>query len=204
MKKAQPINPECGTRLKSAIKYAKITQNTLAEDTFVSQQTISKIVNGKAPLTLENAHLFAKRLGVRWQYLACQDGFMTDTERRKQIISLNVDIKEECFALISALGYEIIDMEEKSDGSRESMHRPYKDIRINVDASEDEILSIARVTTPVRVYRIKSPDGRIGEIEWDDFIKLWHDIEDYTRFKCETHFERYRFERYANRKDRGF
>lgn len=204
MRKAHEINPECGKRLKEAIKYAKITQTTLAEDVYMTQQTISKIINGKAPLTLDNAQRFANRLGVRWQYLVCQDGFMTNAHRHKEVISLTVDIKEACFALVSALGYEIISTEQQPDGSLAPMHRPYKDIRIRTDATEEEILSFARVTTPVRNYHIKSPDGRIGNIEGDDFTKLWQDIEDYVRFKCESHFKKHRIDRYSQRKDRGF
>ena len=49
------INPLWGERLKIICEENKISQSELASSIFISQQTISKIVNGKASLTLPTA-----------------------------------------------------------------------------------------------------------------------------------------------------
>lgn len=204
MRKPLEINPESGKRLKQAIKHAKTTQSNLASATYTSQQTISKIINGAAPLTLDKAQIFAQFLNVRWQYLACQDAFMTDRDRFRTMVGITSDIQTACYTLIAALGYEIVSMKELDDGSHVSMHRPYKDIRIRSGAPEDEIISLVDVTPEVRIYQIKGPDGHIAEVEDQEFIRLWQDIESFVRFKCEAHFERPYLGRYSHRKDRGF
>lgn len=204
MKRKTDIKSDQGIRLKTALKYAKMTQAELSNQCFISQQSISKIVNNKVPLTVENAHAFAEKLGVRYQYLLSIDGFMTENDKWKQRINLTVKIQSECLALVTALGYTIIDMEENEDGSFSSMHRPNKKITIRDNASDDEILRIADVSPCVRIYKIKSPDGRIAQIEDDEFLRIWQNIEDYARFQCEKHFERNYLDRYNNRKDAGF
>ena len=204
MKRKNEIKDNQGLRLKTALKYAQMTQAELSQKSYISQQSISKIVNNKAPLTVENAHAFAQILGVRYQYLLSIDGFITEKEKWKTKIDLTVKIKSECFALVAALGYTIIDMEENEDGTLSSMHRPNKIISIRDNAPEDEILSIARVSPCVRVYKIKSPDGRIAQIEDTEFLRLWQNIEEYARFQCEKQFECNYLGRYNERKDAGF
>lgn len=51
------INHERGKRLKELCEKKGITQNELAKEIHISQQTISKIVNGKANLTEYTAQL---------------------------------------------------------------------------------------------------------------------------------------------------
>lgn len=54
-KKKKQINPLIGTRLKELCRQTGITQQILSEKINLSQQTISKIVQGKSNLTRENA-----------------------------------------------------------------------------------------------------------------------------------------------------
>lgn len=49
------INPLWGIRLKEICEQCDIRQAELAKRIFISQQTISKIINGKATLTLQTA-----------------------------------------------------------------------------------------------------------------------------------------------------
>ena len=204
MNSKSDIKDDQGLRLKAALKYAKMTQSELSKECYISQQSISKIANNKAPLTVENAHAFANILGVRYQYLLSIDGFMTEKEKWQKKINLTAKIKSECLALVTALGYTIIDMQENEDGTLSSMHRPNKIIHIRDNAPEDEILSIARMSPCVRVYKIKSPDGRIAQIEEDEFLRLWQNIEEYAQFQCEKQFECNYLGRYNKRKDAGF
>ena len=49
------INPEWAKRLKTLCNECKLTQTELSEKIYLSQQTISKIMNGRARLTQETA-----------------------------------------------------------------------------------------------------------------------------------------------------
>ncbi len=54
------INPLWGERLKTLCDNEKITQKELSKRIFLSQQTISKIINGKASLTMQTAREIIK------------------------------------------------------------------------------------------------------------------------------------------------
>ena len=71
------INVECGKRLKRARMENGYSQVDFAEITHYSKQTICYIENGKRPLCPDAAQLFAKKLGVREEYLLCKDDFKT-------------------------------------------------------------------------------------------------------------------------------
>ncbi|MGN0323618.1 MAG: helix-turn-helix domain-containing protein [Oliverpabstia sp.] len=71
------INVECGKRLKRARMENGYSQVDFAEITHYSKQTICYIENGKRPLCPDAAQLFAKKLGVREEYLLCEDDFKT-------------------------------------------------------------------------------------------------------------------------------
>lgn len=87
------INKKQGIRLSEFRKDKNITQEKLAELSNYSVQTISGIENGSRRMTLESASIFAKTLGVRTEYLMCEDDYPTpmdifhervDTERGKK------------------------------------------------------------------------------------------------------------------------
>lgn len=67
-----------GERLRAARKYAKLTQQELATTSGVPQQTISKIERGDQDTSSHTVHL-AVACGVRPQWLAMEEGPMTDT-----------------------------------------------------------------------------------------------------------------------------
>ena len=58
-RKPVKINPIRGKRLKLLIEEQGITQSELKDRIFISQQTISKIINGKANLTETTARIIA-------------------------------------------------------------------------------------------------------------------------------------------------
>lgn len=77
------INPECALRLKAILKEQKKTQASLAEDTGYSVPYISYILNGKQPLSIKSAKKVAGALGVRQEYLLCEDDCKTLEELKR-------------------------------------------------------------------------------------------------------------------------
>ena len=59
-RKRVEIKPQCGKRLKDWLNECNITQEELGNRIHLSQQTISKIVNGKATLTPDVARLISE------------------------------------------------------------------------------------------------------------------------------------------------
>lgn len=206
MKIQRKINPEQGERFKACLKYANMTQTELASKSYISQQTISKIVQNKVPLSAENALVFAKHLKVRHGYLLCLDQYMTNDERDRAIIALRLNVASCSEALLRSLGYEIIDMEQKEDGSCESIHRPHKHVVVSITDTDEEILQKAHSAFPVRVLMVKKPDGSISEIGYEEYRKTLRGIEDYAAFLIEENCDREKcgINKISRRKDKGF
>lgn len=99
-KDSSAINPECALRLKAILKEQKKTQASLAEDTGYSVPYISYILNGKQPLSIKSAKKIAGVLGIRQEYLLCEDDCKTLEElelfdKRKLLDKLqNMEIEE--------------------------------------------------------------------------------------------------------------
>lgn len=188
----QEIKQKQGKRLKQCLEYKKMTQLTLSKLAHVSQPWISGIVQGKNKLSSENAVLFSRVLGVRLEFLLLEDDWMTDSERIERIAKSRTQQQYSCFSLIEALGYTIIDSEQKPDGSSGSIHRSFKRITVNEGDTPEQILENAEYAIPVRVFKIKAPDGRISDIEQEELLKMIKDIEDFAKFKCEQPFNRFK------------
>lgn len=190
--KKQEIKPGQGKRLKDCIKYANTTQEKLAEIVYTTPQTISKIANEHSPLSLDNAVRISRALKVRLEYLLLEDDYMTEDERINKICLSRTQQTNSCYSLVEALGYTIIGTEAKSDGSYGSIHRPFKRITVNEGDTAEQILENAEYAMPVRVFKLKAPDGRISDIEQEELRKMIKDIEDYAKFKCEQPFNRFK------------
>lgn len=70
-------NIECGLRLRGCRKKKGLSQEKLAEMSDYSIQTVSYIENGKRNMTRDAAHAFSCILGVREEYLLCEDNAKT-------------------------------------------------------------------------------------------------------------------------------
>ena len=189
--KKQIIKPEQGKRLKKCIEYANMTQLSLADEAHISQQHLSNIINGKAALTPDNAMIFSKILKVRLKYLLLESDYMTENERISAICNGTTLKNTSCYDLIESVGYKIIDMKENADGSRESMHRNYKQIIINSDDTPEQILERASFTPPTRVVILQKPSGERVSIEQEELLQIINNIADYAKFQCETLFHRF-------------
>lgn len=83
-KKKQIVKPESGIRLKALLEQTGMSQAELSKEINLSQQTISKIINGKTTLTGENATRIAELFPLKdnlFLWLTCQSDFQTKTEK---------------------------------------------------------------------------------------------------------------------------
>lgn len=79
MKKRIEINPKCVERLKGLLSKHNTTQTELCKMTDISMNTISKICNGKSPLTPSIAARIVKCFpGTRYEWLMGDSEFETD------------------------------------------------------------------------------------------------------------------------------
>lgn len=108
----QKVNPKSADRLKQFYREHKITQERLSEVTGISQNTLSRIANGKAALS----HVVATEIvkvfpDIRVEWLMGLDDYRTENERTFSLFSdWNREWKRRLGAvcILAALsGYEI-------------------------------------------------------------------------------------------------
>ncbi|MCD8384463.1 MAG: helix-turn-helix domain-containing protein [Clostridiales bacterium] len=131
-RKRVEINPESGKRLNQWLTANNMTGKQLAERLNYTQQQISKIINGKANLTLDMAKQISELSSdslldrVRVQWLMCQDDFMTG----KDIVSATTENKFTKRELIENLltlhGYLIEDITEQQPIMTDEKGRQYR------------------------------------------------------------------------------
>ena len=188
-----------GERLKKLRIRANLTQEKLCEiinnlpenRKERSYHQISQMENGKREISLEYAYLLSKALNVNQEYFLLESEYATDKERISAICHNTTDNLELCTALIENMGYKIITMEEKEDGTISSMHRDYKKITIISDDSAEDILRKTENALPIRYYILQSPNGSKTTIEQDEFYRILHNILDYAKFEIEKQFHKF-------------
>ena len=74
------ISPLAQARIKTELKEKGWTQKQLAENIFVHDKYLSKVLNGKCPINSGLIGSIAKALSVRPEYLLYHDDFKTEKE----------------------------------------------------------------------------------------------------------------------------
>ena len=148
--KKQDIKPEQGECLKRCLERIGKTQAQLSAETYISQQTISKIINGKTALSRDNAVLFSRALNVRLEYLLLESEYMTTEDLIYANGKLLNTIDSACIALIEALGYKITVDKERGD---------YKEISVYPKDTPESISRRIENTFPVSMTILETPSG---------------------------------------------
>lgn len=180
--KKQDIKPEQGERLKKCLERIGKTQAQLSAETYISQQTISKIINGKTALSRDNAVLFSRALNVRLEYLLLESECMTTEDIILATGELLGGIDSACNALIEALGYKIINSGERDDR---------KKITVYLKDTPESISKRIETTIPDRIVILETPSGKRRGFESEEIDRMIKDIVDYVRFRCENTFHRF-------------
>lgn len=196
------LDKKRGKRLADSMEYAQMNGVTLAQEVnkyyashgltatkTMSQQKISTIVTGRVSLKKEDAEIFARILNVKVEYLLLESDYMTEHEHIHAVAQSNVKEELACYTFMEALGYKFIDLKVNSDGSKESMNRRFKYLKINTDDTDEQILDKAHNAPAVRYYLIEDPEGRRAQINIDDMIRMQKAIRDYAVFQLEQSFK---------------
>ena len=159
------INPAWAENLRRICKEQGITQAQLAGDIYLSQQTLSKIMQGKASLTSRNAEAIIKLFPeYRFNGLMGYDDCLTEEEYEAQRILDRAfyafDEREATNALLALHGYKEIRREK------------------------------VRTSSPVQVLvTVEDENGETCQINSKDFDRVVHDIAWYAKARMQRLFE---------------
>ncbi len=104
----EELNKKRGQRLKECRELRKITQNELAMLSHCSPQSISYIENGRRGMSRDLAHIFAKELKIKEEYILLESDFKTDSEKVKHEDDIMNAIDNSAFKYLTSLGYKIL------------------------------------------------------------------------------------------------
>lgn len=169
-KTKQEVNPKSADRLKQLYRTRNITQFWLSEKTGISQNTLSRIANGKAPLSHRIAgdiiELFPD---IRAEWLMGEDDFQTEMDKLKNAIGNLHDTYGLITQLMALHGYTFkeVDLSKCSEFEKSIYGETAVDLR----------------NSKGKVHRISYQRWRriIGEI--DRFVEF----EFFSIFKEEEH-----------------
>ena len=182
------INPLWAKRLKELCEDNKVSQAKLAERIPISQQTISKIINGKATLTLQTAQRIIELFpSYRIEWLTGADNYKTLDD----LIGKRIGTRHEAVCLIESLmklhGYTIRTDEIDPDTSamtkselEEYKRKPYRVMRYSLWDSHGN----------GRYFQSKSElDALLSDISKYVFFKCWECFQvtkrDWMFIECE-------------------
>lgn len=120
----QEINPKCAERLKELCKRFNTTQTAISEKAYISQNTLSKIAQGKAPMTYTVASAIASVFpSVSVEWLMGTDDYMNYVEEGVCLISSVAGAATDCSKAIRTLirlaGYEVGNIDDTPNSSKE-------------------------------------------------------------------------------------
>lgn len=186
------INPAWSQIIRRICLDQGISQAALSRNINLSQQTVSKIAQGKASLTKETAEAIIKVYPeYRFQWLMGLDEYPTtaecDTNRLLDEWWAGDQQRERVEKLLLVHGYSVERLFDPQTGL------PVKGnavLRIAPDTSDKNILSLAHSARPQVLVSISGADGKQIQIEDDIYAHIWKDISDYARMKIQLLFER--------------
>lgn len=186
------INPAWSQVIRRICLDQGISQVALSRSIHLSQQTVSKIAQGKASLTAETAEAIIKVYPeYRFQWLMGLDEYPTEAERSVNILLDKLwsddQQREQIEKLLIIHGYSVEMLTDPQTGY------PVKGntvLRIAPDTADKKILALAHSSRPQPLISISGPSGKQIRIENDTYSHIWKDISDYARMKMQLLFER--------------
>lgn len=187
----EELNIICGDRLRKCIKKKNMTQKDVAAAAHFTEQHISNIKRGVCKLTTDTARALSDVLGVRMEYLLCEDDYETKLDYYLSSIKSMEETANCLCKILDCKGYSL-----HHDKYTESSE-PFKTITLNtneVDSISDGALNklIAEKmesATEQTTIALKHPDGRIIRISSKHFHDLLTDIENYIDYKMHMEYE---------------
>lgn len=187
----EELNIICGERLRKCIEEKNMKQKDVAAAAHFTEQHISNIVKGKCKLTTDTARALADVLGVRMEYLLCEDDYKTKLDYYLSSMKNMKEIDNCLCKILDCKGYSLHHDEYTEN------EKPYKVIVIDSteieDAPENELNKLIErklyLADEQTNFALKHPDGRIIRISSEHFNALLSDIENYIDYKMHMEFD---------------
>ena len=187
----EELNIICGERLRKCIEEKNMKQKDVAAAAHFTEQHISNIVKGKCKLTTDTARALADVLGVRMEYMLCQDDYKTKLDYYLSSMKNMKEIDNCLCKILDCKGYSLHHDEYTEN------EKPYKVIAIDSTEIEDTPENELNKLIEQKLYladeqtnlALKHPDGRIIRISSEHFNALLSDIENYIDYKMHIEYE---------------
>lgn len=155
-----------GIRLKESREEKHITQEKLSKLSGYTKNHISYVENGKRGLTIEAARIYSKILGVRENYLLCEDDFKTDNDFMHSLKGINHS-EEAVITILKEIGFCVV---EKGDCGNKSK------------VSFGNFLEAAEKNGTTNHWIISKDNQTVWFIPEKDMKKFFEHIFSYTMF----------------------
>lgn len=189
--KQEELNIICGERLRKCIDEKNMKHKEVAAASNFTEQHISNLVRGKCKLTTDTARILSRVLGVRMEYLLCEDDCKTNYERFQFDSERYKAIPQSICKILESKGYELFHDEYTSK------YNSFKTVILSypfeIDGKSDKeihenITEKLEMASEQYMISLKHPDGRIVRISSEHFQNILSDIEKYIDFKMYTEY----------------
>lgn len=154
-RKAHPINPKTALRLTALIRQEDITQKKLAEDAHLSENLVSRLVQGKSALTAATAAEINRAYpAYSVPYLLGEDDFPSVEQKHLAMAAFGVSVankqRKAVERFIRDLGYTIVPNETYS---------AYQNNKKGVSDASDHTLTVNDIPGTHDVFFYGEPQG---------------------------------------------
>lgn len=172
------INEISAKRIRMLMKDYGLNGKQFAQKAGLSEQTVSKIINGRSPLTIQTAKIIANVFYVNYEWLLGSREDRSIDETKYNMIRNRIESDKSTIELIRTLGYEVL---AKGNGYYDVEYTPYRGNTLIYYES------FHRSTG--ETIHIIDPQKRMKEIPFVDFMKIVLEINRFSRFVLEGLFE---------------
>ncbi len=187
-RKKVDINPKWAENLKRVLKDQGLTQKELASKIYISQQQISKIMNGKAPLTEGTAD------AIRKAFPRYRKAWLLGFDDHEQFEDLYLDrmsqriTVDHIASLIEEVGYHLFATDVFTEGTDKEETSTTEDAGVplaswySILTSDDAYMLIRYLENDIPLPRSIKP---LATISIADVFALGKRIENYTRWEIQ-------------------
>lgn len=184
MKEKSEINPECGLRLKEILNQRKTTQLELSKHSGFTPQYISNIIHGLRPMTISAANAFSKVLGIRQEYLLCEDdykdisSFKNNEKVKNEVSHASLELQQELNEIFKNIN-NLLKKKCSLNGfvcSDEDLNEFSADIRNYINMRFEKWLLPRSQNCVLKVHNVSMPEGYIKLDHTADFIESFKEL----------------------------
>lgn len=184
-RKTREIDERQGPRLKQCLDIARINQAELSRRVDITQQHINYLANNKKAFSQDSAQKIANALGVRKEYLLCEDDYRTEKEYQQAVFA---DFRRDEAAFLTLL-YRVGNIKTIETILRTESGNCYAQQEVKLPLPEKDLIGHKgrlpdHTEIPKSIGILVEINGIKKEIPYDLLYYLKKDILEYIEFKC--------------------